>query len=70
MPLNDRVSPPPLRSPEQRPFHPVGVLRFTHAGKKAVEWICEAGDLDPPEWVKIGCLRLGQTEKLTDWAWC
>jgi len=69
MPLCDRVSPLPLRAAERRPFSPVGVLRFSYPGegKMKAEWLCRQGELDYPEWVKIGCLRQGAEAALTDW---
>mmetsp|Transcript_58917 Transcript_58917/g.140625 ORF Transcript_58917/g.140625 Transcript_58917/m.140625 type:complete len:570 (+) Transcript_58917:139-1848(+) len=70
MPLNDRVSPAPLRAPENRPFKPVGVLRFAYSDDKkmAVEWICQPADLDLSEWVKIGCVRAAASGELSEWA--
>jgi len=71
MPLCDRVSPLPLRAPEQRPLTPVGVLRFTYQsdGKlKAAEWLCQQTDLDGAEWVKIGSLRRAPDVQLTEWS--
>merc|ERR1719491_2345023 len=73
MPLNDRVSPLPLRAPEGRAFNPSGVMRFIFAGeekKKAnmkIEWLCRQGELETADWIKIGSVRLGDTELLTEW---
>jgi len=74
MPLNDRVSPLPLRAPEGRAFRPTGVMRFGNlpgqSGKKAImkiEWLCKEGELEIADWIKIGSVRLGDTESLTEW---
>jgi hypothetical protein len=71
MPLSDRVSPLPLRAPEGRPFHPVGVMRFNFAEtgkiKMKVEWLCRQGELESADWLKIGCVRLDEKSPLTEW---
>lgn len=75
MPLNDRVSPLPLRAPEGRAFRPAGVMRFifqekSEGFKKAnmkIEWLCKEGELELPDWMKIGSVRLGDAEMLTEW---
>jgi len=74
MPLNDRVSPLPLRAPEGRAFRPVGVMRFDfskgESGKKAnmkLEWLCREGELESADWMKIGSIRLSDKETLTEW---
>jgi len=74
MPLNDRVSPLPLRAPEGRPFKPVGVMRFAYgeADKKTkatmkIEWLCRQGELEVADWMKIGSIRGGEKESLTEW---
>lgn len=70
MPLSDRVSPLPLRAPERRPLSPVGVLRFAFGGegKMKMEWLCRKGELEHPEWIKIGCLRQSADTQLTEWS--
>mmetsp|Transcript_81378 Transcript_81378/g.143637 ORF Transcript_81378/g.143637 Transcript_81378/m.143637 type:complete len:552 (-) Transcript_81378:84-1739(-) len=69
MPLSDKVAPLPLRGPEKRPFLPVGVLRFSYGaeGKVSLEWLCQEADLEPAEWMKIGCLRQEGEVELTEW---
>jgi hypothetical protein len=73
MPLNDRVSPLPLRAPEGRPFGPTGVMRFAFTGepgKKAnmkIEWLCRQGELESADWLRIGSVRLADKETLTEW---
>jgi len=59
----------PLRGPEKRPFLPVGVLRFSYGaeGKVSLEWLCQEGDLEPAEWMKIGSLRQEGEAELTEW---
>lgn len=68
MPLCDRVAPLPLRGPEKRPLNPVGVMRYSYGDKMKVEWLCKEADLDPAEWMKIGCLRQEGEVQLTDWS--
>uniref|UniRef100_A0A7S4PSJ7 SH3 domain-containing protein n=1 Tax=Alexandrium monilatum TaxID=311494 RepID=A0A7S4PSJ7_9DINO len=69
MPLCDRVSPAPLKKPEQRPFRPVGVFRFKFEGGdvQEVEQICGKDDLEGCEWLKIGCIRRDAGSELTEW---
>lgn len=72
MPLSDRVSPLPLRTPERRPFTPVGVLRITYPGDNVkntkIEWLCREGELEASEWMKIGSLRQGDSVPLSEWS--
>ena len=68
MPLCDRVAPLPLRGPEKRPLNPVGVMRYTYGDKMRVEWLCKEADLEPAEWMKIGCLRQEGEVQLTEWS--
>jgi hypothetical protein len=74
LPLNDRVSPLPLRSPEGRPFQAVGVLRFAFSGEEdkkknqmKVEWLCRQGELEVADWMKIGSVRQNEKASLTEW---
>lgn len=70
MPLSDRVSPLPLRAPERRPLAPVGVLRLSFVGESKIqkmEWLCQKGELENSEWIKIGCLRQNEDVELTEW---
>jgi hypothetical protein len=75
MPLNDRVSPLPLRAPEGRPFKPVGVMRFAYTGDPTaakkdnmkVEWLCWEAELEKADWLKIGSVRLDDKAQLAEW---
>jgi len=73
MPLCDRVSPAPLKRPEQRPFKPMGVWRckyeYTENGHefKDVEQVCNHTAFSGEEWVKIGSIRRDAGEELTEW---
>jgi len=68
MPLNDRVSPAPLKKPERRPFTPFGVVRYKYEGgeMKEVEWLCDKNELDGPTWLKIGSVRRDAGTPLTE----
>jgi len=72
MPLSDRVSPLPLRTPEKRPFVPVGVMRITFPGENVkstkIEWLCREGELEAAEWIKIGSLRQNESTPLSEWS--
>mmetsp|Transcript_111408 Transcript_111408/g.309700 ORF Transcript_111408/g.309700 Transcript_111408/m.309700 type:complete len:421 (+) Transcript_111408:71-1333(+) len=68
MPLNDRVSPAPMKMPERRPFRPHGVLRFNYAdGAEPVELIAQSQDLGSVDWLKIGTIRRDAGTELTQW---
>eukprot|EP00450_Noctiluca_scintillans_P004603 CAMPEP_0194495684 /NCGR_PEP_ID=MMETSP0253-20130528/13199_1 /TAXON_ID=2966 /ORGANISM="Noctiluca scintillans" /LENGTH=337 /DNA_ID=CAMNT_0039336977 /DNA_START=77 /DNA_END=1087 /DNA_ORIENTATION=- len=67
MPLCDRVSPAPLKKPEQRPFKPVALLQFNFADNQLAE--VKRLDEQPEgfQWVQIGCIRRDVGTPLTDW---
>lgn len=69
MPLCDRVSPAPLKKPEQRPFRPLGVVRFNYAENdiEKIETLCDKDALLGCEWLKIGCIRKEAGSPLTPW---
>jgi hypothetical protein len=73
MPLCDRVSPAPLKKPEQRPFKPMGVLRCKYEDTESghefteIEKICDGKDLSGEEWIKIGSIRKDAGQELTEW---
>lgn len=69
MPLNDRVSPAPLKKPEMRPFAPFGVIRFLYADGdlQDVEEVCKGNGLEGVDWLKIGCIRRDAGTPLTEW---
>jgi hypothetical protein len=69
MPLNDRVSPSPMKACEHRPFAPVSVIRCTYKEGQFqnAERMAEKADLEGQDWVKIGTIRqVGGTPK-TEW---
>merc|ERR1719498_2061044 len=59
MPFCDRVSPAPLKKPEQRPLKPVGVFRFNYkeGEVESVEAIRDKDGLEGLDWLKLGCVR-------------
>ena len=69
MPLNDRVSPSPMKAPENRPFAPVSVLRFMYQEGKLqrAERIAEKENLETVGWVKIGSIRQVAGTPLMQW---
>mmetsp|Transcript_59603 Transcript_59603/g.151183 ORF Transcript_59603/g.151183 Transcript_59603/m.151183 type:complete len:609 (-) Transcript_59603:40-1866(-) len=69
MPLNDRVSPAPLKKPELRPLRPWAVLRFnfSEGSLRDVEKIAAAEELEGIDWLKIGCIRRDAGTELTEW---
>lgn len=69
MPLNDRVSPAPLKKPENRPLAPWAVVRFMFADGKfqSAEKVCEKNDIEGKDWLNIGCVRREIGTALTEW---
>jgi hypothetical protein len=73
MPLCDRVSPAPLKKPENRPFKPLGVVRCHYqkgeqgAELQSIERVCSETALQRHEWLKIGCIRRDAGTALTEW---
>jgi hypothetical protein len=71
MPLCDRVSPAPLKKPENRPFKPLGAVRCHYQrGEQGIE-LQRLERLGPAfqghEWLKIGCIRQDAGKELTEW---
>jgi len=78
MPLNDRVSPAPMRAPENRPFRPFCVVRFFYeqagvpdqpeVAVKKVEIIARPDDISGEDWLSLGTLRceLGTLTTISD----
>jgi len=68
MPLNDRVSPVPLQKPERRPFVPFGIVRYTYQGGEMQDaaWLGGKGELNGPDWLKIGSVRQDAGTPLTE----
>jgi len=73
MPLCDRVSPAPLKKPENRPFKPLGVVRCHYqkgeqgADLQSLERIASTESLQNHEWLRIGCIRRDAGAPLTEW---
>lgn len=73
MPLCDRVSPAPLKKPENRPFKPLGVVRCNYqkgeqGGElQSIEKLVDGATLQGHEWLKIGCIRRDAGTGLTEW---
>jgi len=69
MPLCDRVSPAPFKKPENRPFKPVGVIRFNYQEGQLqnIETMCDHTSFTGAEWVKLGHIRRDAGQELTDW---
>lgn len=69
MPLCDRVSPAPIKVPENRPFKPLRIVRFSYNEKEllTIEPICDGSEITGEQWMKVGCIRQERGTPLTDW---
>lgn len=68
MPYCDKVSPAPLKKPENRPFKPMGVYRM-ETGTAGVAWshTVQPTELEGNEWLTVGSIRQASGTELTEW---